>query len=326
MSNSTSRGSLRGRTATDDPRVSTPRPPAQVSRSRRRGGSCDDRAPDEGDRPLPGVGHARLRQPRAGDREVRPARHVSEDLNVIMGPGCPVCITDMPEVDEGVALARQGFVDRDLRRHAEGARHGACRWPTRRRRARRSKSSTAPPGGGARPKHRSGSGLLRDRVRDDRGGDRGRRHQDDPPKNFSVLSAHKYIPPVMEIVAEMPETRVEGFLAAGHAATITGWGIFEPFVERHRIPVVVAGSSRSTFWPGWRSWCELDARQEAAGSQHVSALRDTEGNLARPGGAVERLPARRRTVARASRTSRTGTCACATSGRISMRAAASRSI
>jgi hydrogenase expression/formation protein HypD len=39
----------------------------------------------------------------------------------------------------------------------------------------------------------------------------------------------------------MPGTRVEGFLAAGHAATITGWGIFEPFVERHKIPVVVAG-------------------------------------------------------------------------------------
>src|SRR6185503_13508978 len=64
---------------------------------------------------------------------------------------------------------------------------------------------------------------------------------DDPPPNFSVLSAHKYIPPVMEIVAEMPETRVEGFLAAGHAATITGWGVFERFVERHRLPVVVAG-------------------------------------------------------------------------------------
>jgi hydrogenase expression/formation protein HypD len=45
----------------------------------------------------------------------------------------------------------------------------------------------------------------------------------------------------MEIVAEMPETRVEGFLAAGHAAAITGWGIFESFVEKHGIPVVVAG-------------------------------------------------------------------------------------
>src|SRR4029078_3397482 len=31
------------------------------------------------------------------------------DLDVIMGPGCPVCITDQPEVDEAVALARQGI-------------------------------------------------------------------------------------------------------------------------------------------------------------------------------------------------------------------------
>jgi hydrogenase expression/formation protein HypD len=63
----------------------------------------------------------------------------------------------------------------------------------------------------------------------------------DLPSNFTILSAHKYIPPVMEIVAEMPETRVEGFLAAGHAATITGSAVFEPFVARHGLPVVVAG-------------------------------------------------------------------------------------
>jgi hydrogenase expression/formation protein HypD len=61
------------------------------------------------------------------------------------------------------------------------------------------------------------------------------------PRNFSVLSAHKYIPPAMEIVAEMPGNKVEGFLAAGHAAAITGSDVFRPFVERHRLPVVVAG-------------------------------------------------------------------------------------
>ena len=61
------------------------------------------------------------------------------------------------------------------------------------------------------------------------------------PENLSILSAHKYIPPVMEIVAEMPQSRVEGFLAAGHAASITGWGVFEEFVARHKLPVVVAG-------------------------------------------------------------------------------------
>ena len=32
-----------------------------------------------------------------------------KSLNVIMGPGCPVCVTDVPEVDEGVVLARAGM-------------------------------------------------------------------------------------------------------------------------------------------------------------------------------------------------------------------------
>jgi hydrogenase expression/formation protein HypD len=79
----------------------------------------------------------------------------------------------------------------------------------------------------------------------------------DPPKNFSVLSAHKYIPPVMEIVAEMPGNRVEGFLAAGHAATITGWGVFEHFVERQGIPVVVAGFEPLDIFAGLLQLLEL---------------------------------------------------------------------
>jgi hydrogenase expression/formation protein HypD len=45
----------------------------------------------------------------------------------------------------------------------------------------------------------------------------------------------------MEVVASTPDTKIEGYLAAGHAATITGHGIFEPFVTKHRRPVVVAG-------------------------------------------------------------------------------------
>jgi hydrogenase expression/formation protein HypD len=45
----------------------------------------------------------------------------------------------------------------------------------------------------------------------------------------------------MEVVASAPETKIEGYLAAGHAATITGYGVFEPFVRKHHRPVVVAG-------------------------------------------------------------------------------------
>jgi hydrogenase expression/formation protein HypD len=62
-----------------------------------------------------------------------------------------------------------------------------------------------------------------------------------PPPNLSFLSVHKYVPAAMEVVAESPETNIEGYLAAGHAATITGWAIFEPFAARTGSPVVVAG-------------------------------------------------------------------------------------
>lgn len=172
---------------------------------------------------------------RFGLRSVLP-----KGLEVIMGPGCPVCITDVPEVDEGVVLAAQGVrvatygdmlkVPGTVRSLADaqaaGARvdvvYSAAQAADLARATREEVVFFAT--GFETTAVATAAVLL-----------------DDPPPNFSVLSAHKYIPPVMEIVAEMPGTRVEGFLAAGHAATITGWGVFEAFVARHGRPVVVAG-------------------------------------------------------------------------------------
>jgi hydrogenase expression/formation protein HypD len=164
-----------------------------------------------------------------------------KSLNVIMGPGCPVCITDMPEVDEGVALAKQGVViasygdmlkvpgtvESLAQAQAEGARVEVVYSASQavELAARTEQEVVFFATGFETTAVATAAIALRE----------------DLPRNFSILSAHKYIPPVMEIVAEMPETRVEGFLAAGHAAAITGWGIFERFVEKHRVPVVVAG-------------------------------------------------------------------------------------
>ena len=161
-------------------------------------------------------------------------------LDVIMGPGCPVCITDLPEVDEAVVLARQGVriaTYGDMLKvrgsalsladvQAEGARIEVVYSIAQA--VELARQTTEPlvffATGFETTAVATAAVIL--------GG---------PPPNFSVLSAHKYIPPVMEIVSEMPGTRIEGFLAAGHAATITGWGIYEDFVARHQKPVVVAG-------------------------------------------------------------------------------------
>jgi hydrogenase expression/formation protein HypD len=161
-------------------------------------------------------------------------------LNVIMGPGCPVCITDVPEVDEGVALARQGV---RLATYGDMLKVPGTMLSLADAQAQGAKIdvvySIAQAVDLARrisePLVFFATGFETTAVAT------AAAVLDHPPANFFVLSAHKYIPPAMEIVAEMPDTRVEGFLAAGHAATITGWGVFEAFVDRHRLPVVVAG-------------------------------------------------------------------------------------
>mgnify|MGYP001428886704 CR=1 FL=1 len=162
-------------------------------------------------------------------------------LRVIAGPGCPVCVTDAPEIDAAVALARSGvrvLTYGDMLRvpgsHGSlaDARSEGARVEVVYSIAKAVERALANPG---EPTVFFATGFETTAVAT------AATLLGDLPDNFSVLSAHKYIPPVMEIVAEMPETRVEGFLAAGHAASITGSGVFEPFVARHALPVAIGG-------------------------------------------------------------------------------------
>jgi hydrogenase expression/formation protein HypD len=60
-------------------------------------------------------------------------------------------------------------------------------------------------------------------------------------ENFSLLVAHVRVLPAMEAIVASPDCRVHGFLAAGHVCTVAGCEDYGPFVERHRMPVVVTG-------------------------------------------------------------------------------------
>lgn len=163
------------------------------------------------------------------------------EVDLIMGPGCPVCVTDLPEVDEAVALAQSGVrvaTYGDMLKvpgtvkslgdaQAEGARVDVVYSLTQAvELARSTGDEIVFFATGFETTAVATAAVVLDPER---------------PKNLSILSAHKYILPAMEIVAEIPGTRIEGFLGAGHAATITGWGLFEPFARQYRRPVVVAG-------------------------------------------------------------------------------------
>lgn len=60
-------------------------------------------------------------------------------------------------------------------------------------------------------------------------------------KNFSLLVSHVTVPPAMEAVLSSPDNRVQGFLAAGHVCAIMGWREYEPIAQRYRVPIVVTG-------------------------------------------------------------------------------------
>lgn len=59
--------------------------------------------------------------------------------------------------------------------------------------------------------------------------------------NFSLLVSHVRVQPAMELLAASEDCRVDGFLAAGHVCTIAGFASYQSFVERFRLPVVVTG-------------------------------------------------------------------------------------
>ncbi|MCX7799345.1 MAG: hydrogenase formation protein HypD [Fimbriimonadales bacterium] len=60
-------------------------------------------------------------------------------------------------------------------------------------------------------------------------------------KNFAVLAALVRVPPALEAILEGPGNRVRAFLAAGHVCTVMGTAEYAPLVARHRVPIVATG-------------------------------------------------------------------------------------
>lgn len=61
------------------------------------------------------------------------------------------------------------------------------------------------------------------------------------PENFSFLGAVKIIPPAMEFLLNSEEVKVDGFLAPGHVSTIIGTKPYQSLSDKYGVPIVVAG-------------------------------------------------------------------------------------
>ena len=97
--------------------------------------------------------------------------------------------------------------------------------------------------------------------------------------NFSILCSHVLVPPAMEAILSSPRNLVQGFLAAGHVCSVMGFHEYEPIAERYRIPVVVTGFEPLDLMEGiHRTVVALEAGRHGVENQYARSV-TRDGNL-----------------------------------------------
>ncbi len=98
-------------------------------------------------------------------------------------------------------------------------------------------------------------------------------------RNFAMLVSHVLVPPAISALMESPTNRVQAFLAAGHVCSVMGYWEYEPLVERYRVPIVVTGFEPLDVLEGVRrAVTQLESRRAELENAYPRAVR-REGNV-----------------------------------------------
>jgi hydrogenase expression/formation protein HypD len=97
-------------------------------------------------------------------------------------------------------------------------------------------------------------------------------------KNFSVLVSHVRVPPAMEAILSSKANRVQAFLAAGHVCAVMGFHEYPPIAEKYHVPVIVTGFEPIDLLNGLLAAVkQLEAGKAMAENQYQRAVK-FEGN------------------------------------------------
>ena len=98
--------------------------------------------------------------------------------------------------------------------------------------------------------------------------------------NFSMLVSHVLVPPAIEALMSSPTSRVNGFLAAGHVCSVMGTWQYEPLAAQHHVPIVITGFEPLDVLDGIRRCVlQLEAGRGEVENAYPRAVR-AEGNPA----------------------------------------------
>ncbi|MCE5327729.1 MAG: hydrogenase formation protein HypD [Planctomycetaceae bacterium] len=206
-----------------------------------------------------------------------------DGLELISGPGCPVCVTDQSYMDQAVWLARQSGVViatyGDMVRvpgrsgslaqaRADGARVEvvySARQAVALAKAN-PQSHVVFLGVGFETTTPATALAV---IEAQRGG----------VSNFSTFTAHKLIMPAMNALMAAGDVRVDAFLCPGHVSVILGWKVYEQIARDHARPCVVGGFEPANILAALIEIC----RQIAAGAPAAASVYPpvrAEGNAA----------------------------------------------
>ena len=172
-------------------------------------------------------------------------RMLPPEITLVHGPGCPVCVTPLTQIDRALSIASRpnviftsfgdmlrvpGSTTDLLTVKAKGGDVRMVYSPLDAVTLARQNPDkevvffavgfeTTAPANAMAVKHAKALGLA----------------------NFSVLASHVLVPPAMEAILSSPANRVQAFLLAGHVCAVMGWTEYEPLSARFRIPMVVTG-------------------------------------------------------------------------------------
>ena len=98
-------------------------------------------------------------------------------------------------------------------------------------------------------------------------------------KNFSLLVSHVRVLPAMEMLVYSADHGIDGFLAAGHVCSIAGYDEYVEFTNRHRLPVVVTGFEPLDLLAGIEQCVRLLESGDSIVANAYSRSVSAEGNL-----------------------------------------------
>lgn len=168
-----------------------------------------------------------------------------KEINMVHGPGCPVCVTPLNLIDKAVYLAMErgaimcsygdmlrvpGSKHSLLEAKAAGADVRILYSPLEAVKIAKENPNrevvffavgfeTTAPANALSVVHAHRAGV----------------------KNYSILASHVLVPPAMEAVMDEEDAVIQGFLAAGHVCAIMGISEYYPLVEKYKVPIVVTG-------------------------------------------------------------------------------------